>query len=178
LTAHQSLLDLLEGIQVTKKGSKILFSRLMTFFFIPLFGVSASGVTAASQNLRGLRLAQAAAVADPSQILAAARLLYVHSRTGFVKSEVIESELRKRAEIQRSGLLITKDMEAADLIMEVRRSNFTTEYPYVVIDTKTKLIVASGKVNSLFGTAAGKIAKGFSKQLQQAHAAAAASSKK
>ncbi|HSQ20249.1 MAG TPA: hypothetical protein VLR92_07735 [Blastocatellia bacterium] len=69
-------------------------------------------------------------------------------------------------------------METADLIMEVRRSNFTTEYPYVVIDTKTKLVVGSGKVNSLFGTAAGKIAKGFSKQLQQARATAATNPKK
>jgi hypothetical protein len=163
---------------MTKKSTDAVLSRLMTCFLILLFGVSASGVSVASQNLRGLRLTQAHAAADPSQILAAARLLYVHSRTGLVKSEVIESELRKRAEIQQSGLLITKDMKTADLIMEVRRSNFTTEYPYVVIDTKTKIIVASGKVNSLFGTAAGKIAKGFSKQLQQARAAAAASPKK
>ena len=161
---------------MTKKSTDAVLSRLMTCFLILLFGVSAIGVCAAYQNLRGLRLTQASA--DPSQILAAARLLYVHSRTALVKSEVIESELRKRAEIQQSGLLITKDMKTADLIMEVRRSNFTTEYPYVVIDTKTKIIVASGKVNSLFGTAAGKIAKGFSKQLQQARAAAAASPKK
>lgn len=155
---------------MTKNNANALRSRLMIFFLIPLFGVSASAVIGASQNLEGLRPAQASAAIDPSQILAAARLMFVNSRTGFVKSEVIESELRKRAEIQQSGLLITKDMETADLIMEVRRSNFTTEYPYVVIDTKTKLVVASGKVNSLFGTAAGKIAKGFSKQLQQAHA--------
>jgi hypothetical protein len=62
--------------------------------------------------------------------------------------------------------------------MEVRRSNFTTEYPYVVIDSRTQLIVASGKVNSLFGTAAGKIAKGFMKQVQKARTPAGAKSKK
>lgn len=105
---------------------------------------------------------------DPSAILARARIISVHSRTVLVKSEVIESELQKRADFQQAGLLLTKDPMAADLIVDVRRANFTTEYPYVVIDSKTKLIVASGKVNSLFGTAAGKIAKGFMKQVLQA----------
>jgi len=95
-------------------------------------------------------------------------MIYVCSRTGFVKAEVIESELLKRPEFQRAGLLITKNPKAADLMMEVRRSNFTTEYPYIVVDQRTQLVVASGKVNSLFGTAAGKIAKGFMKQIQNA----------
>jgi hypothetical protein len=115
---------------------------------------------------------------NPSAILTAARVIYVCSRTVFVKSEVIENELLKRSEFQQAGLLITKDQKAADLVMEVRRSNFTTEYPYVVFDTKTKLVVASGKVNSLFGTAAGKIANGFMKQMKAARTPAPAKPKK
>lgn len=115
---------------------------------------------------------------DPAAILAAARIIHVRSRTGFVKSEVIENELLKRAEFQQAGLLITKDPRAADLVIEVRRSNFTTEYPYVVVDPRTRLVVASGKVNSLFGTAAGKIAKGFMKQVQKARTPAGVKSKK
>jgi hypothetical protein len=59
---------------------------------------------------------------------------------------VIESELQKRSDLRKAGLLITADPNAADLRMEVRRSNFTTEYPYVVIDTRTQIVVASGKV--------------------------------
>jgi hypothetical protein len=113
---------------------------------------------------------------DPAAILAEARILYVCSRTGFVKSEVIESELLKRAEFKQAGLVITKNPKAADLVMEVRRSNFTTEYPYVVIDQRTQLVVASGKVNSLFGTAAGKIASGFMKQIKKARTQAGAKS--
>jgi|GEM_PF-1886089 len=114
---------------------------------------------------------------NPPAILAAARVIYVCSRTAFVKSEVIENELLKRAEFQKAGLLITKDPKAADLTMEVRRSSFTTEYPYVVVDTKTKIVVASGNVNSLFGTAGSKIAKGFMKQLNEARDPAAAKRK-
>jgi len=115
---------------------------------------------------------------DPATILAAARIIYIRSRTGLVKSEVIENELLKRADFQQAGLLITKDPRAADLVMEVRRSSFTTEYPYVVVDPKTRLVVASGNVNSLFGTAAGKIAKGFMKQVQKARTPAGAKPKK
>ncbi len=130
------------------------------------------------QNQSRLRVATASQVEtessdDPAAILATARIIYVCSRTIFVKSEVIENELRKRADFQQAGLLLTKNPRAADLTMEVRRSNFTTEYPYVVVDSKTKFIVASGKVNSLFGTAAGKIAKGFMKQVQKARTPAA-----
>lgn len=115
---------------------------------------------------------------DAATILASARTIFVHSRTGLVKSEVIESELQKREDFQRSGLLLTKDQRAADLTIEVRRANFTTEYPYVVIDSRTKLIVASGKVNSLFGTAADKIAKGFMKQWERARTPVALKTKK
>ena len=115
---------------------------------------------------------------DAATILASARTIFVHSRTGLVKSEVIESELQKRDDFQRSGLLLTKDPKAADLTIEVRRANFTTEYPYVVIDSKTKLIVASGKVNSLFGTAADKIASGFMKQWERARTPAGLKTKK
>ena len=115
---------------------------------------------------------------DAATILATARTIFVHSRTGLVKSEVIESELQKRDDFQRAGLRLTKDQRAADLTIEVRRANFTTEYPYVVIDSKTKLIVASGKVNSLFGTAADKIAKEFMKQWERARTPAGLKTKK
>ena len=40
---------------MTKNSTNALLTRLMTLFLIPLFGVSASGVSGASQNLEGLR---------------------------------------------------------------------------------------------------------------------------
>lgn len=111
---------------------------------------------------------------NAAKLLGDARTLFVWSRTIFVKQEVIESALLKRDDFRQSGLLITKDERGADLVLTVRRSNFTTEYPYDVVDQRTGLVVAGGKVNSLFGTAAGKIAKGFSKQLQRARSGAPA----
>jgi hypothetical protein len=143
----------------------------------------ALGMRAASQDTVRFRPVAASqadteAAKDPVEALAAARVIYICSRTGFVKSEVIENELFKRADFQQSRLQITKNLKAADLVMEVRRSNFTTEYPYVVVDQKTQLVVASGKVNSLFGTAASKIAKGFMRQIQTVRTPAGVKSKK
>jgi hypothetical protein len=138
------------------------------------FNLLASAMPVQSQNTsrqNAMSRAEGDRENDPMAMLASARVIYVYSRTMFVKAEVIENELRKRDDFQSSGLLLTKNPSAADLTIEVRRSNFTTEYPYVVVDSKTQYIVASGRVNSLFGTAAGKIAKGFMKQLQKARAA-------
>jgi hypothetical protein len=143
----------------------------------PAFAMYHSRPYQASMRLVAGPQAETDSPTEPAAILAAARVIYISSRTGFVKSEVIENELLKRAEFQRTGLLITRDPRDADLVMEVRRSNFTTEYPYVVVDSRTRLIVASGKVNSLFGTAAAKIAKGFIKQLQKARTSTAAKKK-
>ena len=159
-------------------------SKLLLFVLIVALSLSASAAARVSfqESTRLLLVTTQQAAAerprDPVGILATARTLHVRSRTGLVKSEVIESALGKRTDFQQSGLILTKDSLAADLTMEVRRSNFTTEYPYVVIDSRTQTIVASGKVNSLFGTAAGKIAKGFMKQVQKARSAAVANSKK
>jgi hypothetical protein len=158
---------------VSKANRIFARTKLIVFIFITALGLSA--VIIAAQGPSRLVTASQATTesADPAAILSAARLLYVHSQTGLVKSEVIESELQKRSELKQAGLLLTRDPNAADLRMEVRRSIFTTEYPYVVIDTKTQIVVASGKVNSLFGTAAAKIAKGFAKQVTKARTPAA-----
>jgi len=144
--------------------------RAILFFLIVGFDLAMAGITSFAQETSP-RLQNAVAQnssSDPTVLLSTARTLYVHSRTALVKSEVIESELQKRLELKECGLVVIRNGAAADLIMEVRRSNFTTEYPYVVIDGRTQIVVASGKVNSLFGTAAAKIAKGFAKQLQKA----------
>jgi hypothetical protein len=140
------------------------------------FNLLASATPAQTQNMsrqNAMSRAEGDRENDPMAMLASARIVYVYSRTMFVKAEVIENELRKRDDFQRSGLLLTRNRSDADLTIEVRRSNFTTEYPYVVVDSKTQFIVASGRVNSLFGTAAGRIAKGFMKQLEKARTQAA-----
>lgn len=158
----------------------VLSAGLLAIAVSPLdtIAMSTSIQLRACARLNQLPRSEADSIKDPAAIFTNARILHVRSRTTFVKSEVIENELLKRVEFQQAGLLITTDPKLADLILEVRRSNFTTEYPYIVVDPRTRLVVASGKVNSLFGTAAGKIAKGFIKQLQKARTPPSAKTKK
>jgi len=71
------------------------------------------------------------------------------------------------------GLVITRDAEAADLILEVHHDRLT-KYVYTAVDPKTNIVVAGGKLSSLGGTVAGKVAKRFLKQVMNARATAPA----
>lgn len=73
------------------------------------------------------------------------------------------------------GLVITRDEAAADLILEVHHDHFT-KYVYTAIDPRANIVVASGKLSSLGGTVAGKVAKRFLKQVMQARATGATKS--
>ena len=101
---------------------------------------------------------------NPNAILASAKVIFVRSTSVLVGKEVIETKLRKRSEFQALGLVITRDELEADLILEVRHDVFT-KYVYTAIDPRTQIVVASGKLSSLGGTVAGKVAKRFMKEL-------------
>ena len=87
-----------------------------------------------------------------------------------VGASVIEAKLQKRPEFSQLGLVIIRDVETADLILELEHDVFT-KYVYTAIDRKTNMVVASGKLSSLGGTVAGKVAKRFLKQVLQARRA-------
>ena len=70
------------------------------------------------------------------------------------------------------GLVITRDPTAADLILQVDHDLFT-KYVYTAIDAKTHIVVAGGKLSSLGGTVAGKVAKRFLKEVMKARSTAA-----
>ncbi len=88
-----------------------------------------------------------------------------------VGASVVEAKLQKRAEFSQMGLVITRDFESADLILELEHDVFT-KYVYTAIDRRTNIVLASGKLSSLGGTVAGKVAKRFLKQMLQARATA------
>jgi hypothetical protein len=106
-------------------------------------------------------------VTDPATILRNAKLIYVRKKSVYFKAPELENELRKRPEFQRWGLAITRNESDADLIIEVGRKVFTTRFVYTVIDPRTDIVVTSGKLSSLGGTLATKIAKRFIEQMQQ-----------
>lgn len=104
---------------------------------------------------------------DPVAALRTAKFIYVRSSSVLVGASVIEAKLQKRPEFSQLGLVIIRDIETADLILELEHDVFT-KYVYTAIDRKTNIVVASGKLSSLGGTVAGKVAKRFLKQVQRA----------
>jgi hypothetical protein len=104
-------------------------------------------------------------------LLRAAKSIYIRSSSLLVGNSVIEEKLQKRAEFSQLGLMITREPEAADLILEVHHDRLT-KYVYTAIDRRTNMVLASGKLSSLGGTVAGKVAKRFLKQVLQARATA------
>jgi hypothetical protein len=109
---------------------------------------------------------------DPTAILRSAKTIYVKSSSLLVGEAVIEDKLRKRSEFQQLGLVITRDPYEADLVLELKHDLFTM-YVYTAIDPNTNIVVASGKLSSLGGTVAGKVAKRFLKQMLKARSQAA-----
>jgi len=108
-------------------------------------------------------------IPDPVASLRSAKLIYVKSSSILVGTSVIEEKLQKRAEFSQMGLVITRNLNDADLILEVHHDRLT-KYVYTAIDTRYDIVVASGKLSSLGGTVAGKVAKRFLKQVMKARA--------
>ena len=103
----------------------------------------------------------------PFDALRNGKVIFVKSSSVFVGVSVIEEKLQKRPEFQQLGLMITRDESAADIILEVHHDVFT-KYVYTAVDAKSNLVIAGGKLSSLGGTVAGKVAKRFVKQLKKA----------
>jgi hypothetical protein len=106
-----------------------------------------------------------------TESLRSARTIFIMSRSGFFNPSDLANELLKKPDFAQMGLTITKERTAADLVIEVDRLVFTTHFPYVVVDPKNNTVVASGEVNSLFGTVPAKIAGAFTRQLKAARLA-------
>lgn len=114
------------------------------------------GITAFAQNPS----ISAAAAPPPAN----GKRVFIRSTALLVRAAVVEEKLMKRPEFTQLGLVITRDEASADIILELRH-DVLTKYVYSAIDRKTQTVLAGGKVSSLGGTVAGKVAKRFVKQL-------------
>lgn len=89
--------------------------------------------------------------------------------TVYLEPQHLESELRKRPEFKTMELAIVKDPQAADLIIEINRAEFSFNYAFTAMNPQTSVVVASGKVTAWnAGFTAPRIAKDFLKQIQAA----------
>ena len=94
----------------------------------------------------------------------AARRVFVRSKALLVRAAVVEDKLLKRFEFKQLGFVITREESDADLVLELRH-DLLTKYVFSVVDVKTQTVLDSGKVSSLGGTVAGKVAKRFVKDM-------------
>jgi hypothetical protein len=83
-----------------------------------------------------------------------------------VRGAVVEDKLLKRREFKELGLVITRDAADADIILELRH-DLLTKYVFSVVDVRTQTVIAGGKLSSLGGTVAGKVAKRFVKVMNE-----------
>jgi hypothetical protein len=103
-----------------------------------------------------------AAIADakPKQILKNAKTIYIHSKTSFLTVDTLDRALTQQKGWNELGLTIVQDPRVADLFIEIDRPLFTYVHTFVIVDKKTSIVLASGKVTAFDGTiASGGLAK-------------------
>ncbi|HZB44060.1 MAG TPA: hypothetical protein VE360_02395, partial [Pyrinomonadaceae bacterium] len=96
--------------------------------------------------------AQQSRASDPAGLLRTARSVYVRSNTVFVKAPEVEDSLRKRKEFRAWGMMVTRNLADADLIIEIERKSLTRRFTFTVLDARSMTVLTSGKTRSvLFG---------------------------
>jgi hypothetical protein len=98
------------------------------------------------------------------QALQSKRRVFVRSTSLLVRGAVVEDKLLKNSKFKELGFVITRDARDADLVLELRH-DLLTMYVFTVVDVKTMNVIAGGKLSSLGGTVAGKVAKRFVKEM-------------
>ena len=94
----------------------------------------------------------------------ASRRVFVRSTSLLVRGAVVEDKLLKRPEFKELNFVITRDESDADIILELRH-DLLTKYVFSVVDVRTQTVIAGGKLSSLGGTVAAKVAKRFVKEM-------------
>ena len=92
------------------------------------------------------------------------RRVFVRSKSLLVRGAVVEDKLLKRPEFKQLGFSLTRDESDADIILELRH-DLLTKYVFSVVEAKTQTVIAGGKLSSLGGTVADKVAKRFVKEM-------------
>jgi hypothetical protein len=106
---------------------------------------------------------------SPEAILKSARLVFIKSKTMFLKPHLMADELRKVPLFTALGLEIIHDEKQADITIELDRPPFTFIYEYTVTNPTTKVLLMKGKITAFNGeVAAPQIAKAILNRVQEA----------
>ena len=111
--------------------------------------------------------------ASAVSILRSAKTVFVQPKSDYMDREALERELVKHPDFNRLGLLVVRDKEEADLILEIYRKKWTTRFTITAVDAHTGALVASCQESSIGGDVEPKLAKCFIKLAKAARAVAA-----
>jgi hypothetical protein len=135
---------------VGKHASRVLFAILGLSFYL------AAGIVPAQDK--------PATISPQRSGVPASRKVFVHSKSVLVSAAVVEDKLLKQTEFQQRGFVITRNVDDADIVIELRH-DLLTKYVFSVIEVKSQTVVAGGKLSSIGGTVAEKVAKRFIKEI-------------
>ena len=102
----------------------------------------------------------ALASANPTDLLRNAKTIHIATRSMYFTPETLQKQLTQQKGFDSLQLMVVTDQRLADLLITVDRPLFTYTFTYSVTDSKTSILLDSGKVTAIDGgAAAGKIAK-------------------
>ncbi|MGJ5818668.1 hypothetical protein [Paludibaculum fermentans] len=104
--------------------------------------------------------------ANPVSPWCRAKTIFICSRSGYMREAELERAILQKPEFVKTGLVITRDMNSADLVLEVRRKAFTSQFTLSVIDRRAQLLIGSDRSNSIGGHIEPKLANDFIKMLR------------
>ena len=133
--------------------------RVLVFALLTVGSILLFAENAAAQNVAANETYSRARTAS-------SRRVFVRSKSLLVRGAVVEDKLLKRPEFKQLGLSITRDESDADIILELRH-DLLTMYVFTVVEVKTQTVIAGGKLSSLGGTVADKVAKRFVKKMSE-----------
>ncbi|MFN7930943.1 MAG: hypothetical protein U0Y68_24060 [Blastocatellia bacterium] len=110
--------------------------------------------------------------ANAVAILRTAKAVFVLPKSDYMNREALERELVKQPDFNQLGLLVVRDKQEAQLILEVYRKKWTTRFTITAVDARTGALVASCQESSIGGDVEPKLAKCFIKQAKAARATA------
>jgi hypothetical protein len=135
--------------------------RIHAFIIAGLCALLSLSPASAGQNPES-----APAPLSPAETLRSAQTIFIRTKSAYFKPAALEQELLDREEVQRWGMVISRDETDADMIIEVDRKLFTNKFVYSVLDPRANRVLLSGKIGSLGGTVEEQIANGFVKRIQ------------
>ena len=98
--------------------------------------------------------AQPSVVAEHNEAIKSARTIGIDSKTVFLNAVTLERALMMQKNWDKLNLSIVTERNAKDLKIEVDRISFTHIHTYAVVDVRTGIVLAAGRVRAIDGIVA------------------------